>query len=78
MRGCNLDEPLYRDVANFVMRHAVPKEELLQPIISQPASESSVGPASTNTPVGPSLSQPDAKEYANETNGTDGADNFLL
>ena len=26
LRGCNLDEPLYRDVANFVVRHAVPKE----------------------------------------------------
>ena len=26
LRGCNLDEPLYRDVANFIVRHAVPKE----------------------------------------------------
>ena len=26
LRGCNLDEPLYRDVANFVVRHAIPKE----------------------------------------------------
>ena len=26
LRGCNLDEPLYRDVANFVIKHAVPKE----------------------------------------------------
>jgi hypothetical protein len=26
LRGCNLDEPLYRDVANFVVRHAIPEE----------------------------------------------------
>ena len=26
LRGCNLDDPLFRDVANFVVRHAVPKE----------------------------------------------------
>ena len=26
LRGCNLDEPLYRDVANFVLQHALPKE----------------------------------------------------
>ena len=26
LRGCNLDEPLYRDVANFVVHHAAPKE----------------------------------------------------
>ena len=25
LRGCNVDDPLYRDVANFVVRHAVPK-----------------------------------------------------
>ena len=26
LRGCDLEEPLYRDVADFVIRHAVPKE----------------------------------------------------
>jgi hypothetical protein len=26
LRGCNMDDPLFRDVANFVVRHAVPKE----------------------------------------------------
>lgn len=26
LRGCDLEEPLYRDVADFVVRHAVPKE----------------------------------------------------
>lgn len=46
LRGCNLDEPLYRDVANFVVRHAVPKEANPQallvngpdstPIVSEP------------------------------------------
>ena len=46
LRGCNLDEPLYRDVANFVMSHAVPKEANPQallvnspdsaPIVSEP------------------------------------------
>jgi hypothetical protein len=25
LRGCNIDDPLYRDVANFVVSHAVPK-----------------------------------------------------
>jgi len=35
LRGCNLDEPLYRDVANFVVRHAVPKEAPPSGLISQ-------------------------------------------
>ena len=26
LRGCNLDDPLHRDIANFVVRHALPKE----------------------------------------------------
>ncbi len=47
LRGCNLDEPLYRDVANFVVRHAVPREAAPQtmmvngpdsaPIVPEPA-----------------------------------------
>ncbi|HCP22684.1 MAG TPA: hypothetical protein DIT90_01010 [Dehalococcoidia bacterium] len=35
LRGCNLDEPLYRDVANFVVSHAVPKEAPPSGLISQ-------------------------------------------
>ena len=36
LRGCNLDEPLYRDVANFVVRHAVPKDAPPSSVLSQP------------------------------------------
>jgi len=36
LRGCNLDEPLYRDVANFVVRHAVPKDTPPSSVLSQP------------------------------------------
>ncbi|NQW23492.1 MAG: hypothetical protein HQ475_08625 [SAR202 cluster bacterium] len=35
LRGCNLDEPLYRDVANFIVRHAVPKEAPPSGLISR-------------------------------------------
>jgi len=35
LRGCNLDEPLYRDVANFVVHHAVPKEAPPSVLITQ-------------------------------------------
>ena len=34
LRGCNLDEPLYRDVADFVVRHAVPQEAPAQALMS--------------------------------------------
>jgi hypothetical protein len=37
LRGCNLDEPLYRDVANFVVHHAVPREAPPSALITQPA-----------------------------------------
>ena len=30
LQGCNLEEPLYRDVANFVLRHATPNEVAAQ------------------------------------------------
>ncbi len=49
LRGCNLDEPLYRDVANFVVRHAVPKEAPPQAMISTPAG----APASEPVPPFP-------------------------
>ena len=49
LRGCNLDEPLYRDVANFVVRHAVPKEESPQALMSTPAG----APASEPVPPFP-------------------------
>ena len=38
LRGCNLDEPLYRDVANFVVRHAVPNEAPPQALINTSAA----------------------------------------
>jgi hypothetical protein len=54
LRGCNLDEPLYRDVANFVLRHAVPKEAPPSQVITQ------VAPAATapSNPVPPFPPQP--------------------
>jgi len=54
LRGCNLDEPLYRDVANFVLRHAVPKEAPPSPVITQAAPAETV----SSNPVPPFLSQP--------------------
>ncbi|MCH8801194.1 MAG: hypothetical protein IH963_09825 [Chloroflexi bacterium] len=52
LRGCNLDEPLYRDVANFVVHHAVPKEAPPQALISTPAGPAPNGsePASPERP----------------------------
>ena len=44
LRGCNLDEPLYRDVANFVVLHVVPKEAPISGIISQPDSSKMIQP----------------------------------
>ena len=38
LRGCDLEEPLYRDVADFVVRHAVPQEITPATLISQPAA----------------------------------------
>jgi len=54
LRGRNLDEPLYRDVANFVLRHAVPKEAPSSQVITQ------VAPAATapSNPVPPFPPQP--------------------
>ena len=68
LHGCNLDEPLYRDVANFVVRHAVPKEAVAQPTIDQPEAESpeaQVRPAYTTTPADPSSAQATPEEYVN-------------
>ena len=50
LRGCNLDEPLYRDVANFVVRHAIPRE-------SAPQSMMMNGPDSAPIEPEPSPSQ---------------------
>ena len=52
LRGCNLDEPLYRDVANFVVHHAVPKEAPPQALISTPSGPAPNGsePASPERP----------------------------
>jgi hypothetical protein len=49
LRGCNLDEPLYRDVANFVVRHAVPKEAPPKALMSTVAEV----PSPTREPVPP-------------------------
>ncbi len=38
LRGCDLDEPLFRDVADFVVRHAVPQEYPPVTVISQPVA----------------------------------------
>lgn len=38
LRGCDLEEPLYRDVADFVVRHAVPQAVPPPTLISQPAA----------------------------------------
>ncbi len=62
LRGCNLDEPLYRDVANFVVRHAVPKEAPPQPVISQPSGPV---PAPVSTPVPPFPPQPTPGNLSN-------------
>ena len=63
LRGCNLDEPLYRDVANFVVRHAVPKEAPPTPVISQPTA---AAPAVSN-PVPPFLPQPTYQNPSNQS-----------
>ena len=38
LRGCDLEEPLYRDVADFVVRHAVPQVVPPATLISQTAT----------------------------------------
>ena len=68
LQGCNLDEPLYRDVANFVLRHAAPKEAVAQSAINPPEEELSSGPDNTSTPVEPFPPQPTPEQYASGTN----------
>ncbi len=41
LRGCDLEEPLYRDVAEFVVGHAVPQEIPPATLISQPVAVAS-------------------------------------
>ena len=65
LRGCNLDEPLYRDVANFVVRHAVPQEAPPQTLMTKtPEPVPSV-------PVPPFPDQP--SNGTNEAAGPDAA-----
>ena len=71
LHGCNLDEPLYRDVANFVVRHAVPKEALAQPTSGQPVTEV-LEPAYTNIPLDSFSPRTTAEEHVN------GADNSSI
>jgi hypothetical protein len=47
LRGCDLEEPLYRDVADFVIRHAVPKEHPPITLINQ-SPEPAPSPAPSN------------------------------
>ncbi|MQG28979.1 MAG: hypothetical protein FI723_11405 [SAR202 cluster bacterium] len=65
LRGCNLDEPLYRDVANFVVRHAVPQEPTPQALMTK-TPEPVPG-----VPVPPFPDQP--SNGTNEAAGPDGA-----
>ncbi len=67
LRGCNLEEPLYRDVANFVVRHAVPKEAPPQALMSTGAEV----PPPTREPVPPF---PDHSPTGNSSNQADGAE----
>ena len=75
LQGCNLDEPLYRDVANFVLRHAAPKEAVAQSAINPPEEELSSGPDHTSTPVEPFPPQPTPEQYASGTNIVTRTDN---
>ena len=75
LQGCNLDEPLYRDVANFVLRHAAPKEASAQPAVNPPEEELPSGAGHTSTPVEPFPMQPTPEEYASGTNLITKADN---
>lgn len=72
LRGCNLDEPLYRDVANFVVRHAVPSEAPPQPVISKPAATV----ASQPVPPFPDNSSPESP--SNGAGDADGEDQSSL
>ncbi len=69
LRGCNLDEPLYRDVANFVVRHAVPQEAPPQARMSTVADVPP--PAREPVPPFPDHSPGSSFSQADETNGTD-------
>ena len=75
LQGCNLDEPLYRVVANFVLRHAAPKEAVAQSAINPPEEEISSGPDHTSTPVEPFPPQLTPEQYASGTNIITRADN---
>ena len=52
LKGCNLDHPISRDIAQFVMGHAIPNE----------ASSSTV--VSENAPARPETSEPDQRQQA--------------
>ena len=68
LNGCKLEEPLYRDVANFVLRHAAPKQAAAQSTLNQPAEEIPPVSSHTTTPVVPFPPQPTPEEYANGSN----------
>ena len=66
LRGCNLDEPLYRDVANFVVRHAVPKEGPPTTVLSQPDSPKMIQPVAEPEPEPQPQQQPDPVTASDE------------
>ena len=52
LKGCNLDHPISRDIAQFILHHAIPNE----------ASSSTV--VSENAPARPETSEPDQRQQA--------------
>ncbi len=63
LRGCNLDEPLYRDVANFVVRHAAPQDAPPQALMNTAAATVS------SEPVPPFPEQPSPGDSSNGAGG---------
>ena len=49
LKGCNLDHPISRDVAQFVLHHAIPQEASSSTVVSQ------------NAPARPETSEPDQR-----------------
>ena len=79
LRGCNLDEPLYRDVANFVVRHAVPQEAPPQALMTTipeapPTTRQPVPPFPDHSPGGSFSKATGSQATGSQANGADSAD----
>ena len=61
LRGCDLDEPLFRDVAEFVVRHAVPQDAPVVTVVTQP-------PAAIQVPID---FEPEVEAQAEAATGPD-------